>query len=493
MRAPSSRVRVLNAHEVFSQGTHVVYWMTSARRPLYNFALQHALNYAREFEVPLVVFEALRVGYPWASARLHSFILQGMASHARYFAGTKATYFPYLERQAGEGAGLLAALAQGACVVVADDSPAFFFPHMLKAASKKLATRLEAVDTLGLLPMCEAGGRTFVTAYSFRRFLQKKLPGELVRLPIEEPLRSVDLHVFKLPRAISQRWPRLTTRELSKPEKLLEELPIDHSVTAVHGTEGGFDAGRRVLAEFTQHGIARYADRNHPDDDASSGLSPWLHFGHVGAHQVIAALKETQHWNGLPNGATRNGTRTGFWGLSEPVEAFLDELVTWRELSINTCATQPRYDHYDSLPDWSRRTLEAHAQDAREPVYSLAQLEAAKTYDEIWNAAQRQLVREGRLHNYMRMLWGKKILEWSSSPRVALKRMVHLNNKYALDGRDPNSYSGIFWVLGRYDRPWAPERAVYGTVRYMSSQAALRKLRLKDYLARYSEDVLSAS
>ena len=186
--------------------------------------------------------------------------------------------------------------------------------------------------------------------------------------------------------------------------------------------------------------------------------------------------------------ASGGGKREGWWGTSRGAEAFLDELVTWRELGYNMCALRDDYDRYESLPEWARSTLEAHARDRRPSRYTLAQFESASTHDPLWNAAQRQLVREGRLHNYLRMLWGKKILEWSRSPRQALETMIHLNNKYALDGRDPNSYSGIFWCLGRYDRPWGPERPIFGTVRYMSSENTARKLSVKEYLQTYGAD-----
>jgi deoxyribodipyrimidine photo-lyase len=173
--------------------------------------------------------------------------------------------------------------------------------------------------------------------------------------------------------------------------------------------------------------------------------------------------------------------------MSPAAEAYLDELVTWRELGFNFCSKRPHdYDHYESLQPWARTTLEAHLHDRRAHVYSLEDLEAARTHDELWNAAQRQLVREGWFHNAMRMLWGKKILEWSAHPRAALASMVELMNKYSLDGRNPNSYTGFFWTLGRYDRPWGPERPIFGTVRYMSSQSMARKRSVKGYLARYA-------
>ena len=171
--------------------------------------------------------------------------------------------------------------------------------------------------------------------------------------------------------------------------------------------------------------------------------------------------------------------------MSAGAEAFLDQLITWRELGYNMCFLRDDYDRYESLPGWARNTLEQHAPDIRPHVYSPEEFEAACTHDPLWNAAQTQLLREGRIHNYLRMLWGKKILHWSESPRAALTVMLELNNRYALDGRNPNSYSGIFWVLGRYDRPWGPERPVFGKVRYMTSRNTLRKLRLKDYLKTY--------
>jgi deoxyribodipyrimidine photo-lyase len=169
------------------------------------------------------------------------------------------------------------------------------------------------------------------------------------------------------------------------------------------------------------------------------------------------------------------------------VESFLDELVVWREVGHNFAHIRDDIDRYESLPPWARTTLEAHAADPRPHLYDRATLEGASTADEIWNAAQRELVRTGRMHNYLRMLWGKRVLEWTAEPPAAVQMLIELNNRWALDGRDPNSYSGIFWVFGRYDRPWGPERPIFGTVRYMSSDATRRKLRLSRYLARHAE------
>ena len=168
------------------------------------------------------------------------------------------------------------------------------------------------------------------------------------------------------------------------------------------------------------------------------------------------------------------------------MESFLDELVTWREIGFNMCWQRDDYDQFDSLPDWAQKTLHDHEGDIRPSLYSLEEFETGATHDPLWNAAQTQLLQEGRIHNYLRMLWGKKILHWSETPRDALEIMIQLNNKYAIDGCDPSSYSGIFWVLGRYDRAWGPEREVFGKVRYMTSENTARKFRVRNYVKQFS-------
>ena len=373
MRAPENRVRALNELPVSPKGKFVLYWMTSARRPLYNFGLEHAVALAKQYKVPLLVLEALRVAYPWASVRLHDFVLAGMADNLAHFVKTNAIYYPYLEPTPGAGSGLLAALSESASAIVADDYPAFFLPHMVSAAAAKVAVRMEAVDSNGLLPISAADGRTFQTAYSFRRFLQQQLPSELGRVPQKDPLKGVALAPLeKLPAGIAKRWPALTQTKLQRRAALLAQLPLDQDVQAVTLYQGGFVRGAKEVRSFIKQRLPQYSDgRSHPDSGASSGLSPWLHFGHVSSHQILAELMKAEDWDGHPRGKTRNGTREGFWGLSAAAEAFLDELVTWRELGFNTCAALENYADYDSLPVWARETLEAHAKDPREPRYTL--------------------------------------------------------------------------------------------------------------------------
>ncbi len=209
-------------------------------------------------------------------------------------------------------------------------------------------------------------------------------------------------------------------------------------------------------------------------------------FGHISVHQIFSEITRQEGWSPDHLAVRATGSRSGWWGTSQATEAFLDQVITWRELGFNFCQRRNDYDQFESLPAWALKTLRQHARDERSYVYSLEKFERAETHDALWNAAQTQLLREGRIHNYLRMLWGKKIIEWTRTPQKALEIMVELNNKYALDGRDPNSYSGIFWCLGRYDRPWGPERPVFGKVRYMSSENTARKFNVRDYIRKYS-------
>lgn len=465
-------------------GTHVLYWMVGFRRPHWNFALQHAVAHAVALDKPLVILEALRTGYRWSSERLHQFILDGMTAHARHFAPYPVTYFPYVEPEEGHGRGLFEALASSACVVVTDDYPAFFIPTMQRAAASKTNARMEAVDSNGLLPV-RATDRVFTRAFDFRRFLQNNLVDHLETTPLADPLDAIALPKVSgsLMTDLDRQWGRATKAALAG--DTLAKLPIDHEVGRVE-FQGGFEAAEKRARLFLDDAIDRYGEeRSHPDADAASGLSPWLHFGHVSTHQIFDELTKNEGWDASRVSDKRGGQREGWWGMSATAEAFLDELVTWREVGFNMAAHREDHAQYESLPAWARATLDEHEADRRQHTYSLEEFAASATHDPIWNAAQTELRETGRMQNYLRMLWGKKILEWTPHARDALDIMVELNNRYAVDGRDPNSYSGIFWVLGRYDRAWGPERPIFGKVRYMSSENTKRKLRMSRYLARF--------
>lgn len=481
---PALRLRTLNPAPVRPDGDFVLYWMIAARRAQWNYALDRALERCEELGKPLVVLEALRCAYPWASLRLHRFILEGMADNARAFSRAGMTYYPYVEPSPGEGRGLLETLSKRACVVVTDEYPCFFLPAMAEAAARRVAVLLEQVDSNGLLPL-HASPASFATAHSFRRFLQKELPAHLAAPPRPDPLgRRLLPEAAALPRDVLRRWPPAEADRILSPA-FLDGLPLDRAA-GFAPARGGSRAASQTLARFLERNLPRYAEcRNDLDDEAASGLSPYLHFGHASPHEVFAGVASRESWNPGRLSPKAVGARQGWWGMSPPAEAFLDQLVTWRELGFAACVHDPAFERLESLPPWARQTLENHSADARPHLYDLGQFEGARTHDPLWNAAQRQLLSEGRIHNYLRMLWGKKVLEWSPSAREALATMIELNNKYALDGRDPNSYSGILWVLGKYDRPWGPARPVYGTARYMSSQNTARKMDVRGYLKRH--------
>lgn len=472
MTVDPARIRTLNDTPLGDTG-HVLYWMISNRRTESNPALEHAVALANELSLPLAIFEPLRAGYAWASDRHHRFIMDGMEDNAEAATAAGVWYRSYVEPMPGDGKGLLAHLAADAAVIVTDDWPGFFLPRMVAAAAEALDTAMIAVDGVGLLPM-SAAGRAFPTAHGLRRHLQKTLPGHLLKYrSARHPL--VDLETGMADLSLGD-W---------RSETDLSKLPIDHDVAPTE-TRGGPKAAAEVVSTLMSDVLERYHDdRNHPDRDGASGLSPWLHYGHVSSEQIVCSILDTHDWptGGEVPGAT--GSR-GWWGLPEGPEAFLDEIITWRETGHVFAWYRDDSDQFGSIPDWAKKTLAEHADDPRDEV-DFDALEAARSPDPLWNAAQRQLVESGRMHNYLRMLWGKLVLAWAPDPQTAFEWITHWNNKYALDGRDPNSECGLAWIFGRHDRAWGPERPIYGKVRYMTSRSTRNKLRLKGYLERWGD------
>ena len=483
---PEIRIRSCNSLPVLQSRDLVLYWMIASRRATWNFALDRAVEWAEKLQKPLVILEALRCGCPWASNRMHRFVIDGMAENACRFEGTDVLYYPYLEPTPNAGKGLLAALATRACIVVTDDFPCFFLPRMVASAARQVPVLMEVVDSNGLLPLRQAE-QAYPTAYAFRRFLQRDLPRHLSGFPKPNALSKAQLPPPKpLPQRVTKRWPKASSRLLNSTERLLAGISLDHKIPPVE-IRGGSTAAHTHLRRFLRNRLAAYAEmRNEPEQQTTSDLSPYIHFGHISVHQIFSEITRQEGWSPDHLAVRATGSRRGWWGTSQATEAFLDQVITWRELGFNCCQMRKDYEQFESLPAWALKTLQQHARDERSHVYSFEKFERAETHDALWNAAQTQLLREGRIHNYLRMLWGKKIIEWTRTPQKALETMVELNNKYALDGRDPNSYSGIFWCLGRYDRPWGPERPVFGTVRYMSSENTARKFNVHDYIRNYS-------
>ncbi len=479
----SARINIVNDKPVLEQNSYVLYWMTTARRTEYNFALDHAIATANKLGKGLVVFEGLRQDYRWACDRFHAFIQEGMIENQSVLLNSPVTYIPCIETPETPIKEIFWALAEKSCLIISELYPAFFFPKMHRLVASQTSVQFRLVDTNGIYPLSESE-RIYTTAASFRRHLQKTIEPFLKDFPKSSSVNALKRSYTPSADDFTEEILNLFKQDISSVD--IQTLPIDHSIFPVKDRIGGQQQARIRLSNFLDHHIERYGtDRNSIDQDPSSGLSPYLHFGHISVHEMVQNIWEKYDWNPSMVAPKATGSRSGWWNLPAGAEAYMDQIITWREIGFVYCYQEPNYASYDTLPNWARITMEEHIDDPRPFTYTLETFEKAQTHDPIWNAAQRQLVCEGRIHNYLRMLWAKKVLHWTKTPQDALEILEELNNKYALDGRDPNSYSGIYWTFGRFDRAWT-ERPIFGKIRYMTSDSTKRKIKLKNYLNKFS-------
>jgi deoxyribodipyrimidine photo-lyase len=454
------RLRRLNEKPVATRGDFVVYWMQVFRRADDNAALAFAVGRANELGVPCLVYETLRPDYPHASDRLHRFVLEGARDTAARLAARGIAHAFFLPRTTDEARGVVAKLAERARLVVSDDSPTFVVRKQNATLAERVPCALFVVDDCAVIPMAlmaseELGARTLRPKVT--RALDAWLrpiaePAPRVRMPprIDLPFAAVDL----------------TNVDARAMRELVAGCAIDHGVPPVDGAPGGSREAERRLAAFVRGPLSTYdADHNDPSREAESGLSAYLHFGMVSARRVALEARA--------------------WGRGAGLEAFLEQLLVRRALSFHFARCRPDHAEWTALPAWARATLEKHAADPRDIEMSLPDLEAAQSPDDLWNAAMNELRHRGVIQSYARMLWGKLPLLWMSRPERAHAAMVHLNDKWALDGRDPNGYANVSWCFGLYDRPW-PEREVFGTVRTMTSASARRKLDFEGYIERWN-------
>ncbi|MCU0702992.1 MAG: deoxyribodipyrimidine photolyase [Fimbriiglobus sp.] len=501
----TARVRNANDRPVNPAGKYVLYWVQMFRRLSHNHALDHALAAARQLNKPLVIYEGLKLNYPWASARFHQFILEGMRNSHSVAKVVGATYWPFVEVPGNTGRGLVRKLCDDASLLVTDDFPQFIVPAQIRAVADSVNVAMQAIDSNSVVPLALLGPPTAAAAH------------------LRPKLHKLFAEAWKYRANPSPDFDGLQGKGIAAPFELwtppkdlaafVRSLPIDQSVPPVPGEVGGQAEGKRLVASFVSDKLGRYADHrsqpNDPESVSASRLSYHLHYGHLSMDEVAEAVLG-EGWNpNLLNPKTRN--KDDFFCRDPNINSYLDEAITWRSVgyqwhfarrpaavgrkSWQDLGERPsfNFDTFDYspqsergtlagvLPEWALATLSKHSSDPRSHLYTLEQFDAAETHDDLWNAAQQELRASGRIHNYLRMLWGKKVLEWSPSPEAAYRVLEHLNNKYALDGRDPNSYSGILWCFGLFDRPWPPEREVFGNIRYMSSQNTAKKFKLDGY------------
>ena len=429
----------------------VVYWMSRDQRASDNWALLYAQERALEAKVPLIIVFCLASEFLGATIRQFGFMLRGLEETAASVA-RKNIGFILLE---GDPAREIPRIVEstGAGLLVTDFDPLRIKTRWRTSVSDEARIPVAEVDAHNIVPCRIVSDKQEFAAYTFRPKVTRLIDRYLVPFP------RVKKHPFG--GAVKQKPPDW--------QAVSRRLKVNRTVGEVGWIKPGEKAGKAALKRFLKEVLHRYdEDRNDPARDGQSGLSPWLHFGHLSTQRVALEV--------LSSGADR-----------EVTAAFLEELIVRRELSDNFCFYNSSYDSVDGFHDWAKKTHKAHCTDPRPYLYSPDQFEKAGTHDPFWNAAQRQMVRTGKMHGYMRMYWAKKILEWSPSPGDALEIAINLNDRYELDGRDPNGYTGIAWSIGWvHDRAWG-ERPVFGKVRYMNAAGLRRKFNLEAYIGRYSE------
>ena len=444
------RVQTLNAADVAAEGAYVLYWMQQAQRAELNHALEYAVHRANELERPLLVVFGLMDDYPEANRRHYHFMLQGLADVAGALAKRK---IPFVVRR-GHPDDVALALAADACLVVCDRGYLRHQREWRERVAQDAPCAVVQVESDVVVPVELVSDHQEHAARTIRPKITRHLSRFLVDLPEATPTTRTPA-------------PEVEGEDLSDVDALLDDLGLDDEVPVVPLFVGGTTAGKTVLENFLADHLDVYAaHRNQPQTSDVSHMSKYLHFGQLSP--VWIAIEASRK------------------PASENRDDFLEELIVRRELPMNFVYYQRRYDSYSSLPEFARKTLSEHEDDRREHRYTRAQLEDAETHDEYWNAAMREMRATGYTHNYMRMYWGKKILEWSGTPQHAYATALYLNNKYFIDGRDANSFANVAWVFGQHDRGWT-ERDVFGKVRYMNAAGLERKADPKAYVAKVDQ------
>jgi deoxyribodipyrimidine photo-lyase len=431
------------------KGRYVLYWMQAAQREEYNHALEYAIRRANELGLPILVFFGLTDRFPEANERHYAFMLEGLKSTGAALAkrGLKLVL-----RRCSPEAGALELSGEAAMAVV-DRGYLRIQKQWRDSLAGSIECPLVQVETDVVVPLEVTSPKEEYAASTIRSRITANLDRYLV------PVKRVRVKKDSL-------GLRLKSLDWSDVEGTLSRLTIDRTVPRVSRFQGGTPEARKHLSRFVRRKLSSFAElRNDPNLDCLSNMSPYLHFGQISPLQIALKVKRAR---------------------SLGTAAYLEELIVRRELSMNFVHYNAAYDSFSSLPPWARKTLKEHRKDGREYTYTLKQFEEARTHDPYWNAAQKEMVLTGKMHGYMRMYWGKKILEWTRTPGYGFKVAIYLNNKYELDGRDPNGYAGVAWCFGKHDRPWG-ERKIFGMVRYMNDKGLRRKFDADGYVKKIDD------
>lgn len=453
MPVQPERIQKLNSAPERAAGDYVLYWSQMNRRVDANHGLLYALELANARKLPVLFYEGLTCAYEYANDRLHTFILEGVPETAKRLKKAGIGYIFYLRRTRESRNDALYELARRAAAVVTDDYPTFIARDHNRRVPQKLDVAYYAVDSSCVVPMSQIEERQY-GAYTIRPKIARLLSKYLTPADEIHPRRRFhtepsEFHTEVTPNNIPQ---------------LVASCEIDHSVKPSISFRGGRLAGEKLLNFFLAENLKRYAaDRNEPSEHVTSHLSPYLHFGQISALEIALAVEEYACRHKLI------------------ANEYLEELIVRRELAFNYARFTDDPGNLQTLPEWCRQTMKKHARDPRDPSYSRKQLENAETYDDLWNATQKEMLLRGKIHGYYRMYWGKKIIEWTRDYQEAADIMIDIHGRFALDGRDPNTYTNILWCFGLHDRPW-PERPTFGKIRYMSYEGMKRKTNIQAYI-----------
>ena len=455
-----TRIRSLNDSGP-RRGSYVLYWMQQSQRAEYNHALEYGVGCANEQNLPLLVAFGLTSSYPEANLRHYTFMLEGL----RHTGQALQKRGIQLIVQLGHPPQVALDVGRGAAMIVCDCGYTRHQKAWRREVAQKAPCRVVQVESDVVVPLAQVSTRAEYAARTIRPKIRFHLDGYLRPFrsrPLKRPSLDLDIGV--------------AGRSLESLDRLLGAMDLDDSVVPVSRLfPGGTRHAKRKFSAFLKHSLQHYDDHhNQPQTDDISQMSPYLHFGQISPLYLALQVRKAQ---------VRQ---------PEAVAKYLEELIIRRELAMNFVNYTPNYDAYDCLPKWARKSLAEHRDDRRPYRYSRSRLENAETHDPYWNAAMLEMRHTGFMHNYMRMYWGKKILQWSPSPRKAYETTLAINNKYFLDGRDPNSFAGVGWIYGLHDRAWF-ERDIFGKVRYMAASGLERKCDIQAYVEKVDSLVKKAN
>lgn len=437
------RIKALNSKAV-QKGAYVLYWMQASQRAEFNHALEYAVSRGNDLRRPVVVFFGLSEHYPEANERHYAFMLEGL-KEVKQSLEKRGIRMVVLRKSPEMG---VLPLAKRASLVVVDRGYLRIQRRWRRHVADRIGCPLIQVEGDVVVPIEETSPKEEYAAATIRPKIHKNLGRFYVSLKPAVPAReslSLDFDSF----------------DIDDIDMAISKLRVDRTVPRTASFKGGTKEARKRLEAFLEGKLDRFPERrNDPTADYVSDLSPYLHFGQISPLDIALKVSERR---------------------SPGKDAFIEELVVRRELSMNFVFYNESYDSFEAVPEWAKKSLRAHRKDRRPYTYSLEELESAKTHDPYWNAAQQEMAVRGKMHGYMRMYWGKKIIEWSRTPEEAFRTALYLNNKYELDGRDPNGFAGVAWCFGKHDRPWG-ERPIFGLVRYMNDKGLKRKFDVDGYV-----------